>query len=238
MASEPGYHAPSSALVGPGDRPRVHRAMPLRWYAETPALRSRQMVADLTAALALLGCLAIGTGVHDLTADLAGPGRSLEAAGTDLAGRMSDAGSAAEGVPLVGGELSTPFDEASSAGETLAEAGVQQQAAVATLADTLGWVTGGIPALVVLLLWLPRRLRFARQAGHAQRLLTDGVGLDVFALRALARQPISQLSRLRVDVAAGWRAGDPEVVEALAALELRGHGLDRRPSSGASQPQP
>ncbi len=208
---------------------------PMHWYAETPARRARQMTTDLVASLALLGSLWIGNGVHDLTEGLAGPGRALESAGSDLADRLSEAGSAAEGVPVVGDDLRAPFDAASGAGRTLQDAGAQQQEAVGTLADGLGWVSGGVPALVVLVGWLPRRLRFVRQAGQARRLLDSGAGLDVFAFRALALQPIDELSRLRLDVAAGWRAGDPEVVRALAALELRSLGLHearRRPPSG------
>ncbi len=201
--------------------------MHLLWYAETPARRSRQVLADVVAALALLCCYWIGTGVHDLTAQLAGPGRSLEDGGATLAQKMTDAGNAASDVPLVGDNLRDPFDQASEAGRSIEQAGVRQQEVVESLALTLGWVTGGLPALVVLALWVPRRLRFARRAGHAQRLLSDGAGLDVFAFRALARQPLSQLSRLSTDPAAGWRNRDPATIEALAALELRGLGLRR-----------
>lgn len=206
--------------------------MDLIWYAETPARRTRQIVADAAAVLALLCCYWLGTGVHDLTDQLAAPGRSLESGGAILAERMTDAGAAASDVPLVGDALSTPFDEASQAGRSIEDAGVKQQEVVHTLALTLGWVSGGIPALVVLLLWLPKRLRFARRATYAQRLARGGAGLDVFAFRALARQPIAELLKLTKDPAAGWREGDPEVIDALARLELRRLGL--RPSVGGS----
>lgn len=199
--------------------------MSLIWYAETSARRSRQIAADATAVLSLLVCYWVGSGVHDLTAELAAPGRSLESGGAALAERMTDASTAAGEVPLVGDSLQEPFDQASEAGRSIEEAGVKQQEVVHTLALTLGLVTGGIPALVVLALWLPRRLRFARRAAYARRLLRGGVGLDVFAFRALARQPIADLARLSTDPAAGWRNRDPETIEALAALELRGLGL-------------
>lgn len=199
--------------------------MSLLWYAETPARRSRQIAADATAVLALLLCYWIGTGVHDLTAELAAPGRSLESGGAALAERMTDAGAAASEVPLVGESLQAPFDQASGAGRSIEEAGVRQQEVVQSLALTLGWVTGGVPALSVLVLWLPRRLRFARRAVYARRLMQGGAGLDVFAFRALARQPIGDLARLRTDPATGWRNRDPATLAALAALELRALGL-------------
>ena len=194
-------------------------------YADTPARRLRQLIGDLIGAVALLGCLWVGTGVHDLTASLAGPGRQLESAGAGLASRLDEAASAAADVPVVGEQLSAPFDEAGGAGRAIEDAGVQQQQAVGALADALGWLSGGVPAIVVCVLWLPRRLRFARHSAQAQRLLDAGVGLDIFALRALASQPIAELGQLNTDVAAGWRAGDPAVVRALAALELRALGL-------------
>lgn len=209
---------------------------PTRFCAESPPRRARQLTGDVVAVLLLLGCLWIGNGVHDLTNQLAGPGRSLEAAGSSLGDRLAEAGSAAKEVPVVGEELATPFTGASDAGRTLEGAGVQQQAAVGTLANALGWLSGGVPALLVLALWLPRRLRFARQAAPARRLLDAGVSLDVFALRALARQPVAALERLEGDVAAGWRAGDPAVVEALAGLELRELGLDVGRSSAYTSP--
>ena len=199
--------------------------MQLRWYAEIPARRSRQIAADVLATLILLLCYWVGTSVHDLTAELAATGRTLESAGADLADRMSDAGSVAADVPLVGEQLQDALERGGDAGRSIETAGVEQQQAVSTLAKTLGWATGGLPALIVLAAWLPPRVRFARRAGHAHRLRGSGVGLDVFAFRGLATQPISRLAQLPKDPAAGWRDRDPEVIEALATLELRRLGL-------------
>jgi hypothetical protein len=205
--------------------------MPLQWYAQTPARRSRQVLADLAAVVALLCCYALGSSVHGLTAELAGPGRSLESGGAALAQRMTDAGNAVSDAPFIGQSLREPFDQASGAGRTIEQAGVKQQEVVHTLSLVLGWVTGGLPALAVLALWLPKRWRFARGAGHAKRLMRRETGLDVFALRALARQPIAKLARLGSDPAAGWRNADPATIEALAAMELRHLGL-RPPAAG------
>ncbi len=204
--------------------------MQLHWYAETRLRRTRQLVADIVAVLALALCLWVGHSVHDATTRLAGPGRSLESAGAGLADRLGQAATAAGGVPLAGDALRTPLDAAGGAARSIEQAGVDQQHAVTNLARTLGLVTGGVPAAFVLVLWLPRRIRFARTASAAARLRESGLGLDVFAVRALARQPISVLARLPKDPAAGWRQRDPEVIAALAELELRDLGL-RRPAA-------
>jgi hypothetical protein len=202
--------------------------MAVSWYAESPARRGRQIAADMMVTAGLLGCLWVGTGVHDLTAGLAEPGRALESAGTSLSDRMDDAAEAAGNIPLAGDELAAPFEGAGDASRAIEDAGVRQQQVVATLATGLGWATGGIPALFLVLLWLPRRLRFARQASQAARLRAADAGLDLLALRALARQPLADLAALGPAVVAGWRDQDADAVEALAALELRQLGLRPR----------
>jgi hypothetical protein len=202
--------------------------MAVSWYAESPARRGRQIAADMMVTAGLLGCLWVGTGVHDLTAGLAEPGRALESAGTSLSDRMDDAAEAAGNIPLAGDELAAPFEGAEDASRAIEDAGVRQQQVVATLATGLGWATGGIPALFLVLLWLPRRLRFARQASQAARLRAADAGLDLLALRALARQPLADLAALGPAAVAGWRDQDADAVEALAALELRQLGLRPR----------
>ena len=202
--------------------------MAVSWYAESPARRGRQIAADVMVAAGLLGCLWVGTGVHDLTAGLAEPGRALESAGTSLSDRMDDAADAAGSTPLAGDELAAPFEGAGDASRAIEDAGVRQQQVVATLATGLGWATGGIPALFLVLLWLPRRLRFARQASQAARLRAADAGLDLLALRALARQPLADLAALGPAVVEGWRDRDADAVDALAALELRQLGLRPR----------
>jgi hypothetical protein len=199
--------------------------MSFRWYAEIPARRTRQLTADVIAGLALLACLWIGNGVHDLAIKLAGPGHALEVAGADFAQRMNDAGNTVSDVPLLGDNLQTAFDQTSDAGRAIEEAGAAQQDAARTFAITMALISGGIPALFVLAVWLPPRVRYARRAAQAARLRDVHAGLDVFAFRALARRPIGELARLRADPAAGWRNRDPDIIEALARLELRHLGL-------------
>jgi hypothetical protein len=199
--------------------------MVAHWYAESPARRSRQLLADVAVAVALLACLWMGSTVDHLTADLAGPGRTLQSAGAALADKMDDAGAAAGKVPLAGQDLAAPFWGAGQAGRAIEAAGVRQQQVVARMATLFGLLSGGLPALVVLSLWLPRRVRFAREAGLATRLRAAHGGLDILALRALARQPLGDLVHVGPGMVDGWRAGDPAAIEALAALELRGLGL-------------
>lgn len=199
--------------------------MKLAWYAETPARRSRQVVADVLALVGLVLCVWLGTTVHDTTERLIGPGESIESAGVELSERMDEAASALSDIPAVGDEVSGPFERASGVGQRIEDAGVQQQEVVRTLATVLGWTAGGLPALLLLLRWLPGRLRFARRAAEARLLRESPAGIDLLALRALARQPISALLRIKDSPISGWRREDPDVVAALAALELHRLGV-------------
>ena len=69
-------------------------------------------------------------------------------------------------------------------------------------------------------------MRFVRRATAAQRLATAPGSQELFALRALTRQPLRKLARLGPDPAGRFRDGDPAMVRALAALELRSCGIE------------
>ena len=94
-----------------------------------------------------------------------------------------------------------------------------------TLAQWLALAVALIPILVLLWLYLPQRIAFVRRATAGQRFLDAGADLDLFALRAMAHQPLHVLARVDPDPAGAWRRGEPEVIGQLARLELRSVGL-------------
>ena len=83
-----------------------------------------------------------------------------------------------------------------------------------------------IPVLIVLLIWLPARIRFFLRARAARRFLDAQADLDLFALRAMVAQPMHVIARISDDPVAAWRRGDRDVIRALAAIELRQSGLN------------
>jgi len=203
----------------------------MRWYAETPALRNRQILSDLGVLLWSLLWLRIGTAVHGAVMKLAAPGRQLEDAGNSLSGGLSDAAGKAGGVPLVGDGLRSPLDAAAGAGKALAGAGIAQQDAVSALALLLGVVIVLLPVLYVVGRWLPGRMRWGREASAAASLRGD---VELLALRAATRLPMSSLARLGPEPVGRWRRGEPGAAEALAALELRELGLVSSPAGPAT----
>lgn len=194
-------------------------------YADHPEQRIRQVLGDLAVVAWVVGWVLVGRAVHDAIARLAAPGRTLESTGTSLEGGLTSAGERVAELPLVGGDLRQPFDVAGDAAASIAAAGLGFQQGVAQAALLAGLSVAVWPIVVVVALWLRSRVRFVRRSAAARRLLASGSDLDLFALRALARLPLTTLGRVSDDPAGDWRRGDHDVVHALAALELRASGV-------------
>ncbi len=197
----------------------------MKVYADGPVRRTRQMLGDVLLVLWVVLWLKLAYVVHDATLALATPGRKIEAAGGGLASRLRDAGSAVGDVPFVGDKVRSPFDGAGQAADQIAAAGTAQVEAVQHLAFWLGITVGALPILLVILVYLPLRWRFVREASAGQRFIDSSADLDLFALRAMSHQPMHRLARVSPDPVRAWRDGDADVVRALAVLELKDAGL-------------
>lgn len=212
-------------MVLPPDRERVRHSGRVTFYAATPVRRMLQIIGDAGVVVWVVLWVAIARKVHALTLGLAEPGYHIRSSGTDLGDRLRQAGSTVAKIPLVGDGVRAPFDDASSAARGLAHAGQQQIDAVQALAHWLGLAVGLIPILTLLVFYLPFRIRFVRRATAGRRFLDTHADLDLFALRAMANQPLHVLARVDDDPTGAWRRGDRDVIERLATLELRSAGL-------------
>ena len=193
----------------------------MQLYAQHPAVRARQLAADLGLVAWLVLWVLVARLVNSAVLLLAAPGQAVSDLGRSMSGNLTSAASAARNVPLVGGRLSGPFNSLASTGRSVTGAGQSAQDAVGTLAVVLvvlpvGWL---------LLRWLPWRLGWLREARAARRVLTGTPDLELLAARALATAPLPRLAGLPAGTGAGWRAGDPVAVERLAGLELARLGL-------------
>lgn len=196
--------------------------MAIRVYAETSSRAARQLAADLLALTWVVFWVWAGVRVHAAVDSLAAPGRDVEEAGTGLAGRLREAGESVESVPVAGEALRGPLDGAAGAADQLAAAGTEFQARVADLALLLGVSFVVLPILLLLVVWLPPRLRWVLSSRRMQGVAARPDGADVLALRALLSRPLEELPPGAAD---GWRRRDAEIVRRLAALELAGSGL-------------
>ncbi|WP_448639764.1 hypothetical protein [Geodermatophilus sp. URMC 63] len=209
----------------------------MRLYAARPDRRLRQVLADVgVLAWAVLWVL-VARVVHGSVLVLAEPGRAVEDLGTSVADSMGSAASAAEDVPVVGDELSAPFDALGDAAGSVSGAGQSAQDAVGTLAVVLAVVLVVLPVGWALLRWLPWRLRWVREASAVARMSGGPGDLELLAARAVATAPLTRLAALPPGTGAAWRAGDPAAVRALAALEAARLGL-RLPDPGPGATAP
>lgn len=194
-------------------------------YSPRPGRLAGQIFGDLFVLLWTIGCAVVAITVSQYVAVLAVPARETARTAARLMENMREAGEQAARVPAVGSDLRQPFDSASvSLGNVIASA-TQLEQSIERLAVVGGWATFLLPVAVVLALWLPRRIRFFRQARASQQFLDASADLDLFALRALASQPLYVLAGISDDPVRAWREGDRTVIDALAEIELRRNGL-------------
>lgn len=197
----------------------------MTFYADLPARRIRQIIADLLMLGWILVWVRIGMTVRDATLQLAAPGRRLQGAGSGFRDKLTTAGDSVDDLPILDDKVATPFRDAAEAGTTIEDAGRELVTAVDALATTLGWVTALTPILIVGALWFALRWRFARRATAARSLVDSVDDLDLFALRAMTHQPLHRLARISADPAGAWRRGQSDVIRDLALLELADCGL-------------
>lgn len=194
-------------------------------YARTPGRALFQLVGDMLLLAWVWGWWRVGRAVEETVLRLAEPGRQIDQGAGDIASSLRDAGDRAGNVPLIGDQLAGPFGSAGDAADAVAAAGRRQVEVVDDLASLLMLVVVVAPVVLALSLWLPGRLRFVRRAASAQRFVDAQADLALFALRAMANQPMHKLARISQDPVSAWRTGDAAVVRALASLELRDVGL-------------
>lgn len=197
----------------------------VKLYADVPARRTRQVVGDVWLVAWSVLWIWVAVRLHELIMNLATPGLAIAEGATDLAGSITSAGESISSVPLVGETLGTPFDGMSDAAMSIADAGQATADAVALLARFLSIALAVLAITSFAVFWVPFRIGFVRRATAAQRFVDANEDLDLFALRAMARQPLHVLARITDDPAGAWRRGDQPVIHALAALELREEGL-------------
>ncbi|WP_434741300.1 hypothetical protein [Micromonospora sp. SH-82] len=200
----------------------------MKIYADRSPVAVRQLLTDLLVVAWVYVSIRGALWLHDLVERLAVPGQKLEGAGGGLADNLADAGGKVGRVPLVGDELTAPFERAAGAARAMAEAGRDQQELVDQLALALAVAVLVFPIGLVVFGWLPLRLRWMRRAASAAALAAVPAGRDLLALRALTNQPVRRLTRVSPDVAQAWRRGDDATVNALAELELRRLGVRSR----------
>ncbi|MFP3991328.1 hypothetical protein U9R90_28450 [Streptomyces sp. E11-3] len=200
------------------------------FYAQSSSRRTRQMIVDGAVLLWAALWAAVAVTAYRLAQLLAQPAKGAE--GSGFSAELTAAGATAARVPLVGGKLDATLRTVAGAGDRFATAGGGSQQAVDALAAAGAVALFVLPVGLALALWLPRRLRWTRQASAARDLATSEDGRELLALRTLMR-PLDEVARTATalpdatpgSLAEGWRNGDPETLDMLADAELFRLGL-------------
>jgi hypothetical protein len=165
----------------------------MRLYPNIPHRRFSALVQDVAFLLVLALLAYIGLRVHDTVNKLDVLGKGIHDVG--------------EHVPLVGGDI--------------ADAGQRGEDNVHRLANLLGLLTAGIPAVLVCGYYLPPRIAQIRQLTAASHVL-EGASQRLVAMRAAFGLPYGQLLRYTRDP---LRDLEEERYDALVAAALEDAGL-------------
>jgi hypothetical protein len=199
------------------------------FYAQRPGRMLGQLLMDLFMVGWTILWWSVGRAVQDTVNAIATPARSSGDAARQVAEQIRQGAEQASQIPLVGAELRKPFDTVAGSLQGVVDAADQQVASIERAALLLGWLVFLIPVVILVVIWLPSRIRFFLRARAAQGFLDSEADLDLFALRAMAVQPMHVIARISDDPVAAWRRGDRTVIHALAAVELRRSGLNPPP---------
>ena len=204
----------------------------MRLYPDVPARRAATLLRDASALVALLLLAWLGLAVHDAVDRLAVLGEGVQDAGAATRGAFESAADRVEDVPVVGDDVADGLRGAGDeTGGEVAELGARGERAAHRLADVLGLVVFGLPALLVLWLWLPNRIRQVRRLTEATRVLAAPDAHDrrrLIAMRAAFALPYGQLLAHTRDPLGDLAA---ERYEPLVAAAFEAEGLRRRASA-------
>jgi len=198
----------------------------MKFYADSPRRRMAQILGDLVFVAFCAASVWVALQIYDHMMAFQEPSANIGDSGGDLAGSLKDAGDAISGIPLVPDSAGDALKDGAVASQTISEAGTTSADAIPGLARWLAIGLGSMAVLLACSIHLPGRFRFVRDATSGRKYLDGHEDVDLFALRALVRQPLHVLAELSDDPAGDWREGDPELVTKLAFLELRASGLE------------
>ena len=200
----------------------------MRLYPDTADDRGRAVAKDALVLLTLFVLAWLALKVHDAVDNLAVLGTGVRDSGEAVESGFSAAADAADGIPVVGGEVSDALrDAGSGTGGEVADAGREGEERVHDLANLLGALFFGIPASILLVTTLPGRIRQIRELNATERLLdvTSEERRRLVAMRAAFSLPARELARHTKDPLGDLAAGRYDALIEAAYDEA---GLRRR----------
>jgi hypothetical protein len=199
----------------------------MRIYPDIPRRRLGVLARDALVVALLVLFAWVGFTVHGAVDKLAILGTGVREAGSSVEGAFDSAADNVEDAPVVGGTLGDALrDAGEGTGGNVSEVGERGEDAAHRLADILGVTTFGIPALLLLLRYVPGRVDLARRLTAADRVLRAEASPErkqAVAMRAAFSLPYGQLLEFTRDPLGDLVAEryDPLIAAALDDAGLR-----------------
>ncbi len=156
---------------------------------------------------------------------MAAPAVALNDSTSSLAGTVDDAAESLGEVRFVGDQLAAPFQPMADSLRDIASQATETVSAIEQTALVIAVVVWLAPTLTLAIIYLPLRIRRARESAAARTYINDQSDLDLFALRAMANAPMTRIARITNDPVGAWRRADGATIVELANLELRRVGI-------------
>ncbi|MDR0435198.1 MAG: hypothetical protein LBH11_00240 [Propionibacteriaceae bacterium] len=202
-------------------------------YARPSKLLVKQLLWDLGMALWVFLFIRVAQAVYWLVNLFAAPARKMGELTKSMSDGLVSAADSVGEVPLVGDTLRVPFDGLSGGLAEITDVASSMVHLIETAALVVAIVVFAVPVVWLGSKWLPGRLEFWRNSPRVKKLAKGLNGERLFALRALATAPLTELAAVNADPMGAWLADDRETVRRLAAIEL---GKDGFSLAQAQQP--
>jgi hypothetical protein len=199
-------------------------------YPELRGPRARALVGDFLAIALLVLFAWAGLKVHDAVDRLAVLGEGVQASGGAIEKGFDSAADAVDGTPIVGDEIGDGLRSAGEgSGGEVVDLGEEGEEGAHDLANVLGFVTFALPALLVIVVWLPGRVGQIRRLRAASQVVGDRATPErrrLLAMRAAFSLPYGQLLAYTRDPLGDLEDGR---YDALVAAALEDAGLRAEP---------
>ena len=202
----------------------------MRFYPDIPHRFANRVVGDFLVIAALVLLALLGLRVRDTVNKLAVVPQGVRETGSAVQSGFHDAADAVHGVPIIGGDLSDAFDSAGEGSggrvQALGDEGVDR---THRLANLLGLLVFGLPAVLVLSRYVPGRVEQIRNLTAASKVLDERASPErrrLVAMRAAFALPYETLLRYTADPLGDLAA---ERYDPLIDSVLEDSGLRRAP---------
>jgi hypothetical protein len=192
-------------------------------YPSEPRQRRSTIVRDVLAVLALVFLAWLGRRVYRLVDDLRVVTEAVGGAGSSVQNGFGAAADAVSGTPVIGDDIAGALQSAGAAsGGNVLELAGTGDTAIHRLALLLGLLTFLIPALILLLLYVPMRVGQTRRLRSSRLLYRDEDNPErrrLLAMRAAMSLPADHLLKYSQDPIGDLVRGDHDALVAALLAE-------------------